>query len=83
MPWPTRERMRIAPAVERRERDGDRQAEAGAAMALGELVAHLLERAAELLQRLARDADAGIGDREDDGIAGGAGAYADAAALRA
>ena len=32
--------------------DGDGEAEAGAAVALGELVADLLERPAELLQRL-------------------------------
>ena len=38
-------------------------------MGLGELAFDLLERPAELLQRVARDADAGILDADDHGAA--------------
>ena len=49
-------------AVQLGQRLGDREAETGALMALGELALDLLERTSELRQRILRDADAGVDD---------------------
>ena len=68
-------------AVQLDQRFGDREAEARALMRLGELAFHLLERTAEVLQGVGRDADAGILDGDHHGLAGGAAAHRDAAAV--
>ncbi len=69
-----------APAVQFDQRLGNRQPEAGALVALGELALDLLERPPEPRQRVLRDADAGIGDRQHDALVGRARAHRDAAA---
>ncbi len=63
------------------QRLGDRQAQTRAAMDLGELAFHLLERLAEILQRLLRDADAGVLDRDVDVAADDARPHRDAPAV--
>ena len=63
------------------QRLGDGQAQPRAVMGLGELAFDLLERPAELLQRVARDADAGILDADHHGAARHAAAHRDAAFL--
>ena len=83
VPRPSVERMRMRAAMQFGQRLGDGEAEAGALMALGELAFHLLERPAELGERVLGDADAGVGDGEHDAVAGGASAHGDAAALAA
>ena len=60
VPVPSVERMRMAPPCSSVERFGDGEAEARALVALGELALDLLERPAELVQRVLRDADAGV-----------------------
>src|SRR5581483_2023972 len=63
------------------ERFGDGETEAGALIALGELAFHLLERPAKLPQRVGRDADAAVGNRDEHVIAGAPAANSDATAL--
>ena len=57
-------------AVQFGQRFGDGEAQARALMALGQLAFDLLERPAELAQRVLRDADAGVLDGDGDAVAG-------------
>ena len=70
---PSSERMRMRAAVQFDQRFRDRKAEPGAVMGLGELAFDLLERPAELLQRVPRRCRCRCPDRDDDAGAGAAG----------
>src|SRR5262249_41789668 len=74
------DRERAAMEFDQRLRNGE--SEARAALGLGELVLDLLERTAELLDILGRNADAGIGDRNNSMIAIERGRKRDTAAFR-
>ena len=81
VPAPSVERMRMVAAMQFDQRLGDGEAQARAVMGLGELAFDLLERPAELLQRVARNADAGILDADHHRAARHAAAHRDAALL--
>src|SRR3954468_9648588 len=68
-------------AMQLDQRLGDRQAQPRAVMSLGELALDLLERPAELLQRIARDTDSGILDAYDRAAARQAAAHRNASFL--
>ncbi len=57
------------PAVQIGQRPRDRQPQPRAVIGLGQLALDLLERPAQPQQRMRRDADAGVGDHQHDGIA--------------
>ena len=83
VPTPSWLRMRKRAAVQLGQRAGDGEAEARALVALREFGLDLLERPAELVQRIARDADAVVLDVDVDRVARRARAHGDAAAARA
>ena len=56
-------------AMEQRQRAGDGEAEARAALAFGILALHLFEGLTDFLQRGLRNTDAGIGDCQCHGVA--------------
>ncbi|GAA3855134.1 hypothetical protein GCM10022626_28620 [[Pseudomonas] carboxydohydrogena] len=63
------------------QRFGDREAEAGAVIALGQLAFDLLEGAAEAGEGFLRNADAGVGDRHHHSVADHAATHHDASAI--
>ena len=81
VPCPSVERMRIDAAVHFDKRFGDGEAEARALVAFGQLAFDLLERPAELAQRVFRDADAVVGDGDGDHAAAASPAHCHRAAV--
>src|ERR1700722_113076 len=69
-------------AVQLGERFGDGEAEAGALVALGQLAFDLLERPAELVQRIFGNADAGVFDGDGDFAGSHIAAHGHRAAVR-